>query len=153
MLTLHTIKPARGAKKKRKRVGRGNSSGHGTYSTRGQKGQRSRSGGKKRLKYIGLKALVQKVPKSRGFKSHRPEMFSFNLGKLDKIFNNGDKITPQILLKKKLIKSIKPGVKILGDGKLTKKFTIQADGFSKSAVEKITKAGGKVEIIKKLKKH
>ncbi len=142
MLTLHTLKPAKGSKKKRKRVGRGNASGHGTYSTRGQKGQRSRSGGRNKLKIKGLKSLLQSIPKQRGFHSLYPKLAVVNLKDLEKSFNEGELITPKKLETKGLIRTAKNGVKILSDGVLTKKFRVQADSFSKGAEEKIKKAGG-----------
>lgn len=145
-LTLHNIKPAPGAKKKRKRVGRGNASGHGTYSTRGQKGQRARSGGKAGLKRVGLKSLLQKIPKARGFKSGYAKPAVVNLQDLEKRFNDGALINAKQLLAKGLIRTAKNGVKILAEGELTKKLKIQADGFSQGALAKIKKAGGEAII-------
>lgn len=148
-LGLHNLKPARGSRKKKKRVGRGNASGHGTYSTRGQKGQRSRSGGKSGLKIQGMKQRVQKIPKLRGFKSRNVPMEIVNLRDLDLKFSEGDVVTPRAMLKVGLIKDIKRGVKILGDGKLGKKLTVRANHFSESAKDGIINAGGEVELIAK----
>ena len=146
-LGLHNLKPASGSRKKRKRVGRGNASGHGTYSTRGLKGQRSRSGGKSGLKLRGFKQRIKQTPKLRGFKSKNIPMEIANLRDLDLKFSDGSVVTPKELMKANLIKDTKFGVKILGDGKLTKKLTVKASCFSKKAKDGIIEAGGKVELI------
>ncbi len=117
-LSLHTIKPAKGSTKKRKRVGRGNASGHGTYSTRGLKGQKSRSGGKNSLKRLGMKTILLNIPKKRGFKSQKPKNQVVNLADINKYFKDGDTVDPQSLLKAGLIDAIKLPVKILGKGEL-----------------------------------
>ncbi len=145
MLKLHSLKPAKGSKKKKKRVGRGNSSGHGTYSTRGIKGQRSRSGGKKGLKLKGLRLNLLNIPKMRGFKSLKPKKVVVNLSVLDKICKDGDIVNPDFLLEKKVVETIKPGVKILANGKISKKITIENCFVSNSAKEKIEKVGGVVK--------
>lgn len=143
MLTLHSIKPFPKSKKRVKRVGRG-LGGRGTYSGRGQKGQRARSGGRKGLKLKGLKKMLLGIPKVRGFKSLYPKMAVVNVGDLDKKFQDGDKVNPQTLLEKGLIDKIKTEVKILGDGELGKKLTIEECAVSRSAREKIEKVGGKI---------
>ncbi len=148
-LGLHNLKPAAGSRKKSKRVGRGNASGHGTYSGRGMKGQRSRSGGKKGLKVRGFKKNFQQIPKKRGFKSYRPKMAVVNLLDLESKFDNGDAVDSKKLVAVNLIKDAKNGVKILGDGKITKKLTVQANAFSESARRGIMEAGGTVELIEK----
>lgn len=148
-LGLHNLRPARGAKKKRKRVGRGNSSGHGTYSGRGIKGQRARSGGKKGLKLKGFKPRIQQTPKLRGFKARNVKFEVVNLRDLDLRFSEGDLVTPKEMFEVGLIKDVRKRVKILGDGKLMKKLTVKAQGFSKSASDGIVKAGGSVELITK----
>lgn len=117
-LSLHTIKPAKGATKKRKRVGRGNASGHGTYSGRGLKGQKSRSGGKNSLKRLGMKTILLNIPKKRGFKSQKPKNQAVNLADINKNFKDGATINLQTLLKAGLIDTIKLPVKILGKGEL-----------------------------------
>jgi len=119
-LSLHTIKPNKGATKKRKRVGRGNASGHGTYSGRGLKGQRSRSG-VSGLKRLGMKKQLLQIPKVRGFKSARAKNQVVNISDLNSNFKNGDEISPKTLLRKDLIAKIELPVKILGKGKLTLK--------------------------------
>lgn len=143
-LTLHTIKPFPKSKRKVKRVGRGLGS-KGTYSGRGQKGQRARSGGKKGLKLKGLKKMLLGIPKVRGFKSPYPKMAVVNVGDLEQRYQTGDKVTPQTLLEKGLIDKIEVGVKILGDGELKKKLTIEGCVVSQNAKEKIEKVGGVVK--------
>jgi len=145
-LNLHNLKLAKGSKKKKKRMGRGNSSGHGTYSGRGQKGQRSRAGGKGGLKRRGLKQLLRGKPKIGGFRSLRPKMVTINIDQLEKMFESGEVVEAKKLIAKNLIKSNKFGLKILGDGKLTKKLTVFADSFSESAKKAIMDAGGKAEL-------
>jgi len=143
-LRINDLKPAKGSKKKRKRVGRGNSSGHGTYSTRGMKGQRSRSGGKKGLKAKGIKNIIQNIPKKKGFKSMHPKKSVINLSDLERHYGDKAEITPKVLLKSGLIANIKVGVKILGKGEITKAFNINGCDVSKSAVKAIKKAGGMI---------
>jgi len=144
-LSLHTIKPAKGAKKKRKRVGRGNASGHGTYSGRGQKGQRSRSGGKSGLKRKGMKQMLLQTPKLRGFKSDKPKNQAVNLSDLNKNFKDKDQINPRTLLRVGLVDTIKEPVKILGKGELKiKNLEFNGVKISKSVAEQIEKTGGKV---------
>lgn len=144
-LALHQLKPSPYSKRKKKRLGRGDSSGHGSYSGRGIKGQRSRSGGKKGLKKKALRRLIKKIPQKRGFV--RPQKIIFeivNLKDLESKFKSGEKITPQLLKEKGLIKKEK-FVKILGEGKLTKKLEVEAHAFSKKAKEAILKCGGKIK--------
>ncbi len=117
-LRLHTIKPAKGSTKKRKRVGRGNASGHGTYSGRGLKGQKSRSGGKNSLKRLGMKTILLNIPKKRGFKSQKPKNQVVNLADINKYFKDGATVNLQTLLKAGLIDTIKLPAKILGKGEL-----------------------------------
>lgn len=145
-ITLQNLKPKKGSTKRKKRVGRGNASGHGTYSGRGIKGQRARSGGKKGLKRKGLRTFLRNVPKKGGFTSLKPKMSVVNIKDLEKKFKAGSTVTYKELIKSNLIKTAKNGVKILGQGKLTKKLEIVADSFSKSAKDAIIKAGGKAEI-------
>jgi len=146
-IKLHNLKSFNG--KKRKRVGRGDASGHGTYSGRGQKGQRSRSGGKKGLKRMGLKQFLQQIPKARGFRKLYPKWQIVKLNHLDKKFKDNELITPKQLVRLGLINSIFPGVKIIGPCKLSKKLIIKAHKFSKSAENAIKKAGGKIELIRR----
>lgn len=134
--------------KKRKRVGRGNASGHGTTSGRGTKGQLSRSGGKTRIGFEGGQMPLQRrVPYLKGFKNTRKIINNtVNVCRLEK-FKNDSVIDHKLLEKNGLIMKKSGPVKILGDGKLTKKITVKANYFSKSARVKIEKAGGKVEVV------
>jgi len=143
-MQLHQLKPTK--KKAKKQVGRGGC--HGTYSTRGLKGQKSRSGGGKGRSFTGDKTpLFRRTPKLRGFKSLYAKNNVVNISKLENNFENGDIISPRALLKRGLISKIKPRVKILGNGELSKKFIIENCLVSKSAEEKIKKAGGKIGIV------
>lgn len=148
-MKLHELKPKAGSKKKKKIVGRGLGSGHGTYSTRGIKGQKARSGSKRRPGFEGGRtSLIRQLPKKRGFKSLYIKPLVCNVEDLQKKFREGEKITKKKLFEARLIKSAQAKVKILGNGKLTKKFIVEADEFSKSAKEKIEKAGGEARILK-----
>ncbi len=148
MLTLHNLKRFAKSKKAKKRIGRGNASGHGTYATRGLKGQKSRTGGRKGLIKKGLKTTLQRLPKNKGFKSLKLKEEIINLKDLDKSFSAGAICQPKDYLEKGLIKSPRK-IKILGDGKLTKKLKVAAHQFSKTAKTAIIKAGGEVIVIKK----
>ena len=150
MLTLHNLQKDKSLTRPKKRVGRGDGSGSGTYSGRGMKGQRSRSGGKSGLALRSIKSYLLRIPKVRGFKSIHPNAATVNLDDLQDNFNKGQTITARHLLKKGLIKNIKHGIKILGDGKLSKNLIIKANGFSNTAKEAIIKAGGEaIEINRK----
>ena len=144
-LDLSTLRAVKGARKKPKRIGRGPGSGHGKTATAGNKGQLSRSG---RKQYFGFEGgqnpLHRRLPK-RGFTNlFRTEYAVVNVGALNAL--EGE-ITPERLLKEGLVKTVRPGVKILGDGDLTRALVVKAHRFSKSATEKIVKAGGKAEIL------
>lgn len=144
-LSLHTIKPAAGSIKKRKRVGRGNSSGHGTYSTRGLKGQKSRSG-VSNLKRMGLKKQLLNIPKKRGFKSDKPKAQVINIFDINKNFKDNEMISPKTLIRKKLIDSLDLPVKILGKGELKAKGLIFTGvKISDTVKAQIDKMGGKTE--------
>ncbi len=144
---LHELKPAKGSIKNRKRVGRGPGSGTGSTSGRGDKGQLARSGGRPRPGFEGGQIpFFQRLPK-RGFKNYtRKEYAIVNLSDLEK-FNDGDVVTPELLLSGNVIKKLKSGLKVLANGELTKKLTVKANVFSKAAEAAITKAGGTVEVI------
>ncbi len=144
-MDLSSLKFAHGSRKKRKRVGRGGA--HGGTSTRGHKGQRSRSGAKRRLwSEGGQMPIMRRLPK-RGFTNiNRIEYQVVNIELLSN-FKNDDEITPEILLKKGLVNDKKRPVKILGNGKLDKKLIVTANAFSKSAVEKIQAAGGRINTL------
>jgi len=149
-LTLHNLQVAKGAKRGKRRVGRGNASGKGNYSGRGNKGQRARSGGKNKLAMRGIRGYLLRIPKKRGFKSIAVKAEVVNLDTLEAIAKNGEVITPKYLLQKGLIKSVKNGVKILGQGKLTKKLTVNVSQFSRTAKDAILKAGGNIEVFKSM---
>jgi len=138
--------PAPGSKKIRKRVGRGNASGHGTYSGRGCKGQKSRSGGKMRPGFEGGQLpLIKRLPEKRGFFNlFRVEYSLVNIGSLN-VFEGGSEVTPESLVKARLIKSLKQPVKVLSDGELNHPLVIKANKFSAAAKAKIEAAGGKAE--------
>ncbi|MFH0854592.1 MAG: 50S ribosomal protein L15 [bacterium] len=144
MLSLHNLKKSK-SKKLKKRVGRGNASGHGTYSTRGQKGQRARSGGRSGLKLKGFKQILSSVPKNKGFKRSVEETQIINLEILNAKFSDNSEVSAELLYKEGLIKDIKKGVKILGNGKLKLNgLKIIGCDISKSAKEKIEKNGGTI---------
>ncbi|PIW36877.1 MAG: 50S ribosomal protein L15 [Candidatus Kerfeldbacteria bacterium CG15_BIG_FIL_POST_REV_8_21_14_020_45_12] len=132
--------------RKKKRVGRGDSSS-GNYSGRGMKGQRSRSGGKGGLKLRGLKQSMMAAPKKKGFSPRYPASQIVNLTELDKHFTAGAEVNAAVLYEKDLVVSPFKAIKILGDGKLTKKLSIKVQAASKSAQEAITAAGGEFEAI------
>ena len=143
-MQLHNLKPTK--KKRKKVIGRGGC--HGTYSTRGLKGQKSRSGGGKGRSFAGDKTpLFRRTPKLRGFKSLYAKNNITNVSALETSFESGEVITPRVLLKKGLISKIKPRVKILGNGELSKKFVVEDCIISKSAEEKIKKVGGEIKIM------
>ena len=135
--------------KVRKRVGRGPGSGLGKTAGRGENGQKSRSGASIPAWFQGGQTpLYRKLPK-RGFNNaqFRTEYATINLSDLNKYFNDGDVVTPELLKEKGIIKKQLCGVKVLGNGELEKKLTIRANRFSSSAVTKIESAGGKAEVI------
>jgi len=151
-LELHNLGPNPGAVREKKRVGRGHGSGHGKTSGRGQKGQKARSGWKGGTRpgfEGGQTPLYMRFPK-RGFSNapFKKEYSVVNVGLLNERFEDGAEITPKTLLEAGLVKKNMP-VKILGDGELTKKFTVKAHKFSASAKEKIEAAGGSCEVIEK----
>lgn len=146
-LSLSNLKPAKGSVKKRKKVGRGGK--RGTYSGRGLKGQRSRSGGKSGLKALGFKQTLQRIPKKRGFKSLKPKVQVVNLSDLEKVFSDGDIINAKNMFAVGLIVDHKKAVKVLGQGKLTKKLIIIADFYSQSAKDAIEKQGGEARVVSK----
>lgn len=149
VLKFHQLKPAAGSKRKSLRRGRGDAAGQGSFSGRGQKGQKARSGGRKGLKLFGLRRLLMSTPKLRGFRSPYPHSAVVNLESLEKNFSAGVEITPTVLRERGLLRNIKNGVKILGKGELTKRLVISGCAVSASAKEKILKAGGSLKQILK----
>lgn len=142
-IAAHTIQSSAQKRKRKKRVGRGNASGKGTYAGRGLKGQRARSGGRGGLKRKGFKQSLQKVPKKRGFTSIAPKAQTVTLRTLQRVAGSSD-VTPAFLKQKKVIKDTKRPVKIVATGSLEKKLTIKCCLASKKAVELIEKAGGQI---------
>ncbi len=146
-MKLHELKPAKGSTKTRKRVGRGTGSGLGNTAGRGHNGQNSRSGGGVRPGFEGGQMpMTRRLPK-RGFHNiFRKEYTVINVSDLEERFEKGAEVTIEALFAAGLIKKIQDGVKVLGDGELTKALTIKVNKVSKTAAEKITAAGGKVEV-------
>ena len=146
-MKLSDLGPARGSNSKRKRVGRGDGSGHGKTSCRGHKGQGARSGGGTRPGFEGGQMPLQRRLPKRGFhKPFRVEIAIVNLEQLEG-FPSGCEVTPALLVEKGFLRSKNQKVKILGDGALTKPLTIKAHGFSAKAKEKIEACGGKLELL------
>lgn len=146
-MQLHDLTPAPGSRKSRKRVGRGHGSGHGGTSTRGYNGQKSRAGGGKGPGFEGGQTpLAMRLPKLPGFKNpFRVEYVPVNVGRLEDLFSDGDTVDCDALVAKGVVKHSDALVKVLGDGKLTKKLTVKVSKVSESAAKKIEKAGGTVE--------
>ncbi|MBI2070880.1 MAG: 50S ribosomal protein L15 [Elusimicrobia bacterium] len=150
VLNLSDLRPAPGSKHRRKLLGRGEGTGHGQTSTRGMKGQRSRSGDGRMPGFEGGQIpLLRRLPK-RGFNNaeFRTEYSVVNLEVLERCFKAGDKVDPESLLERGLLRRDSP-VKILGNGTLTKKLTVAAHAASARAREAITKAGGEFQLIGK----
>lgn len=150
-MQLHEISKPYGARRKIKRVGRGSGSGHGKTSGKGHKGLKSRTGagGKLRIGFEGGQMpLIRRVPK-RGFRG-RPKLINqiVNVEDLNE-FKKNDTVDPQKLVAINIVKNARKGVKILGNGEIKKSLTVRAHSFSKAALEKIKKAGGTVEYIKR----
>jgi len=167
-LNLSSLKPAQ-KRKDRTRVGRGLGSGKGRYSGRGIKGQKSRAGSAKMRPGFegGQMPIYMRLGKLRGQYSkdampvgpHRTHTQGVNVRDLERVFDAGTEVTPELLKQKRLIRSLRVDVKILGEGELTKKLSVSAHGFSKSAIEKIEATGGTVTwlrgepVKKKRKRH
>ncbi len=145
-MQAHELKPARGSKQNRKRIGRGNAAGTGTYSGRGLKGQKSRSGRKPRRHFEGGQTrLMRRLPRRRGFINHfRIEYQPVNLRDLER-FDDGADVTNETLKEAGLIDSAKKPVKILATGEITRKLSVRVERLSLAAKEKIEAAGGTAE--------
>jgi large subunit ribosomal protein L15 len=141
---MHALRPAKGAKKYPKRVGRGNSTGKGTTAGRGGKGQTARSGGRNRLKLLGMRHMMLQTPKLRGFKSIHAKPETFTLEQLAEKFQSGEMVSPKTLAKKHMIVSTSVRVKVLGSMNLKKKLLVSGCKVSAAAAEKIVAAGGEV---------
>ncbi len=141
--TLHELTKTSGRTKRRR--GRGNGSGRGTYSGRGMKGQNARTGGKNAGGHAGKKvpSYVLRLPKKFGFRSRNVDLEVVNLTQLN-VFKEGTHVTPITMAREGLIRTVKNGVKVLGTGQLTKKLTVSAHAFSKTAENGIMKQGGTV---------
>ena len=147
-MKLHELEKNIGAKHSKKRVGRGSGSGLGKTSCRGQKGQKARSGGSINPVFEGGQLpLYRRLPK-RGFSNYpfKKEYAVINLSDLN-VFENGTVVTPALLKERGIVKKQLSGIKVLGEGQLEKKLTVQAHKFSKSAIDKINESGSKAEVI------
>ena len=144
-LHVHTIQPAKGAKRGRKILGRGNASGHGAYSTRGGKGQTARSGGSRGTQRRGFKFQLQSTPKLRGFTSLNTKPAEVYLSDLEKSFKDGETVNMVSLKEKKLISVNSKAAKILSTGEITKKLVVEGVAGTAGAVAKIKAAGGEVK--------
>ncbi|HHT64612.1 MAG: 50S ribosomal protein L15 [Caldicoprobacterales bacterium] len=146
-MKLHDLKPAEGSVKTPLRKGRGTGSGLGKTAGRGHKGQKARSGGGVRPGFEGGQMpLSRRLPK-RGFTNIFAKVYSLvNVSDLE-VFEDGTVVTPELLKNTGLVRKLNDGIKVLGDGNLTKKLTVQAHKFSQSAKEKIEASGGKAEVI------
>jgi large subunit ribosomal protein L15 len=146
-MKLHELQPAEGSKKKAFRVGRGHASGAGKTSGKGHKGQNARSGGGVRPGFEGGQMpLHRRLPK-RGFTNiFGKEYVEVGVSQLNK-FDDGTVVTPELLKSSGIVKNLRDGISVLGNGEVTKKLTVQAARFTKTAVQKIEAAGGKVEVI------
>ena len=148
-MKLHELQPAEGSKQTPRRVGRGIGSGLGKTSGKGHKGQKARSGGGKGPYFEGGQTPLQRRMPKRGFSNARfkVEYTEVNVGLLDR-FNAEDVITPEFLIEQGLVKQVKNGgIKILGNGEVTKAFKVQTNAISQAAQAKIEAAGGSVEVI------
>ena len=146
-MKLHELQPAAGSRKVRNRVGRGLGSGNGKTAGKGMKGQNSRSGGGTRTGFEGGQMPIYRRLPKRGFKNiFAKEYAEVNVSTLER-FDDGATVDPVALVEAGILKNVQDGVRILGNGELTKKLTVRANGFTKTAESKITAAGGKVEVI------
>ena len=146
-MNLHELSPAEGATKKSKRIGRGHGSGWGKTAGKGHKGQKARSGGSIRPGFEGGQMPLQRRIPKRGFNNIFAEtIIAVNVAALE-VFEDGAEVNAQALAEKGIVKKACDGIKILGNGSLTKKLTVKANAFSESAKQKIEAAGGKAEVI------
>ena len=147
-LELHNLKSSRGSRRSKKRLGRGNASGHGTTATRGTKGQRARQGGRRGLIQLGVKHFVSRLPKMRGFASFKSQPRAVPIAVLTK-FAPGAVVTPEFLYHRGVLARADDLVKLIGSGKLPK-LTIKVHAASQGARAAVEKAGGVVEILPSL---
>lgn len=146
-MALHKLQPNEGSTKRRRRVARGIGSGLGKTAGRGTKGQKARR--QVHPNFEGGQTPIQRrLPVKKGFRNINHKEFAIvNMDDLEKLFKAGDEVSPEILIKSGIISGVKDGVKMLAFGDLTKKLTVKAHKFSKSAQEKIEKAGGRIEVV------
>jgi large subunit ribosomal protein L15 len=145
-MKLVDLRPDEGATRRTKRVGRGTGSGHGKTSCRGHNGDKARGSTKPGFEG-GQTPLHRRLPMKKGFRNPFRKIYAIvNLSELDK-FEAGTVITPELLLEKRITREVEDGLKVLGDGELTKALTVKAHRFSKSAAEKIQAAGGTTEVL------
>ena len=146
-MNLHELSPAEGATKKSKRIGRGHGSGWGKTAGKGHKGQKARSGGSIRPGFEGGQMPLQRRIPKRGFNNiFAKNIVAVNVAALE-VFEDGAEVTAEALTEKGIVKKACDGIKILGNGSLTKKLTVKVNAFSESAKQKIEAAGGKAEVI------
>ncbi len=146
-MKLHELSPAPGSKKERTRVGRGLGSGLGKTAGKGHKGQNARTGGGVRPGFEGGQMpIYRRLPKRGFYNKFGKEYTEVNVRELNR-FDAGTVVDPVLLVETGVIKNVRDGIRILGSGELEKALTVKANGFTKSAVEKIQAAGGKVEVI------
>lgn len=146
-MRIEDLRPAEGSRRRDKRVGRGTGSGHGKTACKGHKGQRARSGGAKGPGFEGGQMPLQRRLPKRGFKNRfKVEYAIINLKDINRL-DGLDIITPDVLMEKSIIKDLKDGLKVLGEGEINRPITVKANAFSASASHKIAAAGGKAEVI------
>ncbi|MFO7266147.1 MAG: 50S ribosomal protein L15 [Limnochordales bacterium] len=147
-MKLHELRPPAGARKHAKRVGRGIGSGRGKTSGRGHKGQGARSGGLKGPGFEGGQTPLQRQLPKRGFKNTKfaRRYAVINVEQLNR-FEPNTVVTPELLVQSRLVRDIKDGIKLLGDGEITRPLTVRVHAFSQTAAEKIRAAGGSIEVI------
>lgn len=147
-MKLHELSPAAGSKKEVKRIGRGPASGQGKTAGKGHKGQKARAGRGMRPGFEGGQMPLQRRIPKRGFVNvFAKEIATVNVSALEKAFDDGAVVSVDALIEKGLVKKVLDGVKVLGNGELTKKLTVQVHAYSEAAKQKIEAAGGKAEVI------
>ena len=147
-MKLHELSPVPGSTKERKRIGRGPASGQGKTAGKGHKGQKARAGRGMQIGFEGGQMPLQRRIPKRGFNNiFRKEFATVNIASLDKAFNDGDTVTIEALVASGLVKKTLDGVKVLGNGELTKKLTVQVNAYSETAKSKIEAAGGNAEVV------
>ena len=147
-MKLHELSPVPGSTKERKRIGRGPASGQGKTAGKGHKGQKARAGRGMQIGFEGGQMPLQRRIPKRGFNNiFRKEFATVNIASLDKVFNDGDTVTIEALVASGLVKKTLDGVKVLGNGEISKKLTVQVNAYSETAKSKIEATGGKAEVV------